>query len=122
MYVVAAVFVGIVVVDSLDLFGNKTWSEINHASHSHFVPFDEDKGIILDEGVSISNCPQRPPTENEFLSTQCQLLTMVTVGEKTYYIPNNRNPNVPDDQFPFRPPGSGVIITANGQLASADAH
>ncbi len=122
MFVVAAVFVGIVVFDSLNLFDDKNWSEISHASHSHFVPFDNDKGILLDEDVSISGCPQRPPTENEFLSTQCQLLTMVTVGQKTYYIPNDRNSDVPDDQFPVRPPGSGVIITPNGRLASADAH
>ena len=122
MYVVAAIFVGIVVVDSLDLFGNKTWAEINHASHNHYVPFDEDKGMTLDEGVSISNCPQSPPAENQMLSFQCQLLTLVAVGDATHYIPNNRNPNVPDDQFPVRPPASGVVITANGQLASAGAH
>ena len=122
MYVVAAIFVGIVVVDSVDLFESKTWTEINHASHNHYVPFDDDKGMILDEGVSISNCPQRPPTESEFLSTQCQLLTMVTVGEQTHYIPDDRNPNVTDDKFPVGPPGPGVIITPGGQLASADAH
>jgi len=122
LYAVAAVFVAIVIFDSLDLFDDKTWSEISHASHSHFVPFDNDRGILLDEDVSVSDCPQRPPADNELLSSQCQLLTIVTIDETTYYIPNDRNPNVPDERFPVRPPGPGVVITPNGQLASANAH
>lgn len=113
---VAVVFAVIVLVDALDLFDSKSWTEISHGNHSHFIPYDKD------EDVSVSSCPQHPPADNEMLSSQCQLLTLVQVGETTRYIPNDRNPNVPDDQFPTRPPGSGVIITPNGELAAAGAH
>ena len=116
VYGVAIVFATIVLVDALDLFDDKTWTEISHGNHSHFIPYDKD------DDVSVSNCPQHPPAANELISSQCQLLTLVIVGDVTYYVPNDRNPNVPDDQFPTRPPGSGVIITPNGELAAAGAH
>jgi hypothetical protein len=116
LYAAAAVFVFIVVLDALDVFDDKTWTEISHGSHSHFIPYDKD------EAVSVSDCPQRAPSETELLSSQCQILTLVTVEETVHYIPADRNTNVPDDRFPTRPPGSGVIITPNGELAAADAH
>jgi hypothetical protein len=116
IYTVGAIFVGVVIVDALDLFDDKTWSEISHGNHSHFVPYDKD------EDVSVSNCPQSAPADNEIISPQCQVLRLVLVDDVTYYVPNNRNPNVPDDRFPSRPPASGVIITPNGELAMAGDH
>jgi hypothetical protein len=114
--VFAIVIVSIALIDALDLFSNKNWSEIPHGNHSHFVPNHRD------EGVSASDCPQRPPAENEMLSGQCQLIELVDVNGTTHYLPADRNPNVPPDRFPTRPPGPGVIITPTGELASADAH
>jgi hypothetical protein len=113
---IAAIGAIIVIVDALDLFDDKYWSEISHGNHSHFVPYNKD------EGVSVSNCPQHPPAANELITSQCQILELVSVEGTTHYVPTNRNPNVPLDRFPTRPPGSGVVVTANGELAAADAH
>ncbi|HUF07927.1 MAG TPA: hypothetical protein VMO47_01315 [Rhodothermales bacterium] len=113
LYVVAAVFAAIVLVDALDLFSNKNWSEIPHGNHSHYSPHNRD------ENVSVSDCPQRPPGENEMLSSQCQLIQLVKVDGTTHYAPVDRNQNVPIARFPTRPPGPGVIITATGELAAA---
>ena len=112
----AALFVAIVLIDALDLFSDKDWSEIPHGSHSHFVSNNRD------EGVSASDCPQRPPADNEILSQQCQLIELVEVDGQTHYVPVDRNPNTPVSRFPTQPPGSGVVITPTGQLAAADAH
>ena len=116
LYIVAAVFAAIVLVDALDLFSNKNWSEIPHGNHSHYSPHNRD------ENVSVSDCPQRPPGENEMLSSQCQLIQLVNVDGTTHYVPVDRNQNVPLDRFPTRPPGPGVIITAIGELAAAGDH
>jgi hypothetical protein len=116
IYAVGAVFAVIVLIDALDLFVDKNWGEIPHGNHSHFVSYDKD------EGVSVSNCPQRPPAADEMISRQCQMLKMVKVDNVTHYVPTDRNPNVPTERFPTRPPGSGVIITPNGELASGDDH
>ena len=113
---VAALFVGGVMVDALDLFDDKTWTEISHGNHSHFISYDKDKN------VSVSDCPQRPPAAGEILSSQCQLITLVTLGDVTHYIPIDRRSDVPDDRFPVRPPGPGVVITPTGELAAADTH
>jgi hypothetical protein len=112
----AVVFVAVVLIDALDLFSDQDWGEIPHGNHSHYVP------LKRDEGVSASDCPQRPPGENEMLSGQCQMIELVDVDGTTYYLPEGRNPNVPPDRFPTRPPGPGVVITATGELAAADSH
>lgn len=114
--VIAVVFVVVALVDALDLFSSKNWGEIPHGNHSHYVPNDRD------DNVSVSNCPQRPPGDNEMLSSQCQLIQLVPIDGTTHYVPVDRNPNVPPDRFPTRPPGPGVIITATGELAAADDH
>ena len=116
LFTVAGIAALVVVIDALDLFDDKTWSEISHGNHSHFVPYDKD------EGVSVSNCPQQAPAVNEILTSQCQMLELVESDGVTHYVPSNRNPNVPVSRFPTRPPGSGVVVTANGELAAADAH
>ncbi|MGA7303938.1 MAG: hypothetical protein WBW88_03650 [Rhodothermales bacterium] len=114
--VFAVIFVAVVLSDALDLFTNKDWSEIPHGNHSHFVPNHRD------EGVSASDCPQRPPGKNEMLSSQCQMIQLVVIDGTTHYVPTDHNPNVPPDRFPTRPPGSGVIITPDGELAAAGSH
>jgi len=113
---VAVILVGIVLVDALELFDDKSWTKISHGNHSHFVPH------ALADGVSLSDCPQRAPAANEVLSGQCQLLALTDVDGTIRYIPSTRNPAIPDERFPSRPPGPGVIIGPNGELASADAH
>lgn len=111
---IAIAFVSVVLVDALDLLSDQTWSEVPHGNHSHFVPNDRD------DGVSISDCPQRPPSSQEILSSQCQLIQVVSDGSETRYVPVDRNPNVPVERFPTRPPGPGVVITPTGELAQAD--
>ena len=83
---VAALLVCVVIVDALDLLDDKTWTEISHGNHSHFVPYDKDAD------VSVSDCPQQPPGADELLSSQCQMLSIVVVGETSHYIPADRNP------------------------------
>jgi hypothetical protein len=114
--VIAVVVVAVSLIDALDLFSNKAWSEIPHGSHSHYIPNNKD------ENVSIGDCPQRPPAENEMLSSQCQLIQLVDIDGTIHYVPIERNPNVPPDRFPTRPPGPGVIITPTGELAAAGDH
>lgn len=108
----AIVFVAVVLIDALDLFSNKNWSEIPHGNHSHFVPNHRD------EGVTASDCPQRPPAKDEMLSSQCQLIQLISIDGTTHYVPVDHDPAVPPDRFPTRPPGPGVRISPTGELGS----
>jgi hypothetical protein len=103
---------GFVMVDALGVFDSKSYDVITHGNHSHYTAKDRAKGV--DAGT----CPQYPPGPNQFISPQCQMVSRVTSGEVTYYIPEERNPNVPDQRFPTRAPELYERITPEGQVVS----
>lgn len=40
----------------------------------------------------------------------------ISHGNHSHYVPENRDPDVPIDQFPTRPPGPEERINAQGQI------
>lgn len=46
--------------------------------------------------------------------------TAVSHGSHKHYVPDDRDPNVPIDDFPQEEPGPGEKITPTGQIVPAD--
>jgi len=42
--------------------------------------------------------------------------TAVTHGSHVHYVPNDRDPNVPIDDFPMKEPAPGQMITPQGKI------
>jgi len=69
LLLVIGIFLLFVGVDSLAIFDTKSYSEVPHGSHTHYVPKD------CDPPLAVSNAPTRRPTENERIDCQGQYVS-----------------------------------------------
>lgn len=68
LYLIGAVFLGFVLVDSLGAFDNKDYYEVPHGDHTHYVAKDKDPE------VSVGQFPTRAPKDNERITPQGQIV------------------------------------------------
>jgi hypothetical protein len=68
IFIVIALFVALVFVDSLGVFDHKSWYEVPHGSHSHYLPKDCDPPLSVGQG------PTTPPGPGETVNCQGQIV------------------------------------------------
>ena len=66
--IIAGLFFIWVFTDSMGLFDNKSYYEIPHGSHSHYLPKD------CDPPLEVGNGPTRPPGANEHIDCQGRIV------------------------------------------------
>ena len=55
----ALFFFGVVMTDALDVFRDKDYYEVPHGNHTHYVPYDREENMPLD------NFPTTPPRADQ---------------------------------------------------------
>jgi hypothetical protein len=68
LIVLAALFFGFVIADSLGIFDSSPYNVISHGNHSHYVPKDRDPNVPLDD------FPMQPPGPNERITPTGQVV------------------------------------------------
>lgn len=66
--VVVIVMAGFALADALGFFNEKSYTEVSHGSHIHYVPHDRDPD------VEIHNFPMREPGPNQRISPTGQIV------------------------------------------------
>jgi hypothetical protein len=66
LLIVIGTFLLFVMVDSVGVFDSKSYNEVPHGSHTHYVPKD------CDPPLAVSNAPTRRPAQNEHIDCQGQ--------------------------------------------------
>ncbi len=68
LLVVVALFLGLVLIDTLGVFDNKSYYEIPHGNHTHYMPKD------CDPPVPVDRAPTHPPGPNEHITCSGQIV------------------------------------------------
>lgn len=62
-------FLVVVLIDSLGVFDSRSYNEVPHGSHTHFVPKD------CNPPLGVRNSPMRRPTEDEHITCDGQIIS-----------------------------------------------
>ena len=68
LMLVLGIFLAIVLIDSLGSFDSKSWYEVPHGSHSHYVPKDCDPAFAVGDG------PTTRPRDDQEINCQGQIV------------------------------------------------
>lgn len=70
VFLILGIFLTIVLVDSVAIFDTKSYNEVPHGSHTHYVPKD------CEPPLAVSDAPTRRPNQNEIIDCQGQYVTV----------------------------------------------
>lgn len=70
LLVIISIFLAFVLLDSVGIFDNKSYNEVPHGSHTHYVPKD------CDPPLGVSDSPTRRPAANERIDCQGNYVTI----------------------------------------------
>lgn len=68
IFVVIGLFVAFVLVDSIGVFDSKSWYEVPHGSHAHYLPKD------CDPPLPVGNGPTTPPGPGQTVDCQGRIV------------------------------------------------
>jgi hypothetical protein len=68
LFLLIGLFLAFVIADALGVFDRRSYFEVPHGSHSHYVPHDRDPD------VPIGQFPTRPPGPSERITPQGQIV------------------------------------------------
>ncbi len=69
LLLVVGIFLTFVLIDSVGIFDSRSYNEVPHGSHTHYVPKD------CDPPLAVSSAPTRRPAETEHIDCQGQYVT-----------------------------------------------
>ena len=64
IYLIGFIFLAFAIADSIGLLDNKSYYEVPHGSHTHYLPKD------CDPPLAVSDAPQRPPGPGQRIDCQ----------------------------------------------------
>jgi len=68
LLLVVGLFLAVALASSLGVFDSKSYYEIPHGNHTHYMPKD------CDPPLSVDQAPTRPPGPNEHITCQGQIV------------------------------------------------
>lgn len=68
IFIVIGLFLALVLVDSMGVFDNRSYSEVPHGNHTHFLPKD------CDPPLPVSNGPTARPGPGEKIDCQGRIV------------------------------------------------
>jgi len=70
LILVLSVFIAFVLIDSLGAFDSKSWFEVPHGNHSHYLPKD------CDPALAVGDAPTTKPRVDQEIDCQGQIIPL----------------------------------------------
>jgi len=68
IFIVIGIFIAFVFIDSMGVFDHKSWYEVPHGSHSHYLPKNCDPPLSVGQG------PTTPPGPGQTIDCQGRIV------------------------------------------------